>query len=120
MARAARAKKSGAEGITWDLSDLYSSLKDKRIERDIRDIFHKAEAFEKKYRGKINSPKITPKFLFSAVENLEAISEKIGKLLSFAYLVFAGNTGNPENGAFLQMIQEKSTEARKHLMFFDE
>jgi len=119
MAKAARANKSGAEGITWDLSDLYSGLKDKKIERDIKDLFQKSEAFEKKYRGKINSPKITPKFLLSAVKDLEEISEKIGKLLSFAYLVFAGNTGNPKNGAFLQMIQEKSTEARKHLMFFE-
>ena len=119
MAKAAKKEKSGAEGITWDLSDLYSNLKDKKIQRDIKDLFQKSEAFEKKYRGKINSPKLTPKFLLNAVEDLEYISEKIGKLLSFAYLVFAGNTRNPENGAFLQMIQEKSTEARKHLMFFE-
>jgi len=104
MAKAAKKEKSGAEGITWDLSDLYSNLKDKKIQRDIKDLFQKSEAFEKKYRGKINSPKLTPKFLLN---------------LSFAYLVFAGNTRNPENGAFLQMIQEKSTEARKHLMFFE-
>ncbi|MCZ6556111.1 MAG: M3 family oligoendopeptidase [Candidatus Dadabacteria bacterium] len=119
MAKAAKKEKSGAEGITWDLSDLYSNLKDKKIQRDIKDLFQKSEAFEKKYRGKINSPKLTPKFLLNAVEDLEYISEKIAKLLSFAYLVFAGNTRNPENGAFLQMIQEKSTEARKHLMFFE-
>jgi oligoendopeptidase F len=119
MAKAAKTEKSGAEGITWDLSDLYSNLKDKKIQRDIKDLFQKSEAFEKKYRGKINSPKLTPKFLLNAVEDLEYISEKIGKLLSFAYMVFAGNTRNPENGAFLQMIQEKSTEARKHLMFFE-
>ncbi|TDJ01453.1 MAG: M3 family oligoendopeptidase [Candidatus Dadabacteria bacterium] len=119
MAKAAKKEKSGAEGITWDLSDLYSNLKDKKIQRDIKDLFQKSEAFEKKYRGKINSPKLTPKFLLNAVEDLEYISEKIGKLLSFAYMVFAGNTRNPENGAFLQMIQEKSTEARKHLMFFE-
>jgi len=119
MAKAAKTEKSGAEGITWDLSDLYSNLKDKKIQRDIKDLFQKSEAFEKKYRGKINSPKLTPKFLLNAVEDLEYISEKIGKLLSFAYMVFAGNTAYPENGAFLQMIQEKSTEARKHLMFFE-
>ncbi|MFB3147933.1 MAG: M3 family oligoendopeptidase, partial [Thermodesulfobacteriota bacterium] len=119
MAKAAKKEKSGAEGITWDLSDLYSNLKDKKIQRDIKDLFQKSEAFEKKYRGKINSPKLTPKFLLNSIEDLEYISEKIGKLLSFAYLVFAGNTRNPENGAFLQMIQEKSTEARKHLMFFE-
>ncbi len=119
MAKAARAKKSGAEGITWDLSDLYSGLKDKKIQRDINDLFKRSEEFEKKYRGRINSTKLTPKILLNAVEDLEYISERIGKLLSFAYLVFAGDTGNPENGAFLQMIQEKSTEARKHLMFFE-
>lgn len=119
MAKTARAKKSGAEGIRWDLSDLYSDLKDKKIERDLNNLFKRSVAFEKKYRGKINSNKLTPKFLLGAVQELEAISETIGKLLSFAYLVFAGDTGKPENGAFLQMIQEKSTEARKHLMFFE-
>ncbi len=119
MAKTARAKKSGAEGIRWDLSDLYSGLKDKKIQRDINDLFKKSEEFEKKYRGKINSTKLTPRVLQNAVQELEYISEKIGKLLSFAYLVFAEDTGNPENGAFLQMIQEKSTEARKHLMFFE-
>lgn len=119
MARTAAAKKTGAEGIRWDLTDLYSGFKDKKIQRDLNDVFKKSEAFEKKYRGKINSVKLTPKTLANAVQDLEYISEKIGRLLSFAYLVFAGDTGNPENGAFLQMVQEKSTEARKHLMFFE-
>ena len=118
MAKAA-AKKSGAEGIRWDLSDLYSGLNDKKIERDLNDLLKRSQAFEKKYRGKINSAKLTPKTLINAVQDLEYISEKIGKLLSFAYLVFATDTANPENGAFLQRIQEKSTEARKHLMFFE-
>ncbi len=118
MAKAA-AKKSGAEGIRWDLSDLYSGLNDKKIERDLSDLLKRSEAFEKKYRGKINSTKLTAKTLLNSVQDLEYISEKIGKLLSFAYLVFATDTANPENGAFLQRIQEKSTEARKHLMFFE-
>ena len=62
MAKTARAKKSGAEGIRWDLSDLYSDLKDKKIERDLNNLFKRSVAFEKKYRGKINSNKLTPKF----------------------------------------------------------
>ena len=119
MAQAARAKKTGAEGIKWDLSDLYSGLKDKKINRDLSDILKKSQAFEKKYRGKINSTKLTPKSLLNSVKDLEYISDKMGRLLSFAYLVFAADTGNPENGAFLQMVQEKCTQARKHLMFFE-
>lgn len=119
MAKTAAAKKSGAEGIRWDLSDLYSGHDDRKVKRDINDVLKKSQEFESKYRGKINSTKLTPRTLVSAVQDVEYISEKIGRLLSFAYLVFAADTGNPENGAFLQMVQEKSTEARKYLMFFE-
>ena len=119
MASPARTSKSGSEGVKWNLSDLYSGLDDKRIERDTGGLIKRAAAFEKKYRGKINSKTITAPALQKSVAELESISEQIGKLLSFAYLVFAADTARPEHGAFLQKIQEKATEARKHLMFFE-
>ncbi len=119
MADTAEKLKSGSEGIIWDLSDLYRDLEDKRIERDIKGLLKKSESFEKKYRGRINSKSLKPGTLLSAVKELESISEQIGKLLSFAYLVFASDTSKPTHGAFLQKIQEKATEARKHLMFFE-
>jgi oligoendopeptidase F len=119
MAVTAKKLKSGAEGVTWDLSDLYSGLKDKRIERDLKNLIKRSEAFEKKYRGKINTSSVKPGTLLNAVKELESISELVGKLLSFAYLMFAADTSKPEHGAFLQRTQEKATEARKHLMFFE-
>ncbi len=119
MAQTAKNVKSGAEGVTWDLSDLYSGLSDKRIERDLKNLIEKSASFEKTYRGKISSSSVKPGTLYNAVKELESISEQIGKLLSFAYLIFAADTSKPEHGAFLQKIQEKATEARKHLMFFE-
>jgi oligoendopeptidase F len=119
MASPAKTLKSGSEGVAWDLSDLYSGLNDSRIERDTNDLIKKSAAFEKKYRGKINSKTINAPTLLKAVSELESISEQIGKLLSFAYLIFAADTAKPEHGAFLQKIQEKATEARKYLMFFE-
>jgi oligoendopeptidase F len=119
MAEPAKKLKSGSEGVVWDLSDLYSGLDDPRIERDIKDVIKKSAVFEKKYRGRINSKAINAPTLLKAVRELESISERIGKLLSFAYLVFAADTAKPEHGAFLQKIQEKATEARKYLMFFE-
>jgi oligoendopeptidase F len=110
---------TGAEGVTWNLSDLYQSLDDPRIENDIEDSLLRAKSFEEQYRGKINSETITPSFLLEAVKELESISEGSGKLISYAYLVFAADTSNPSHGAFLQSIQEKTTEIRKHLMFFE-
>lgn len=119
MASTAKAHKSGSEGIKWDLSDLYTGLDDSRIERDTKGLIKKSAAYEKKYRGRINSKTITAPTLFKAVSELESISEQIGRLLSFAYLIFAADTAKPEHGAFLQKIQEKATEARKYLMFFE-
>ncbi len=110
---------TGAEGVTWDLSDLYQSLDDPRIESDIKDSFLRAKSFEEKYRGRINSETITPSFLLETVKELESISEGLGKLISYAYLVFAADTSNPRHGAFLQSVQEKTTEIRKNLMFFE-
>jgi oligoendopeptidase F len=110
---------TGAEGVTWNLSDLYESLDDPRIENDIKDALSRAKSFEGRYRGRINSETITAPFLLEAVKELESISEVSGKLISYAYLVFAADTSNPSHGAFLQSVQEKTTEIRKHLMFFE-
>ena len=39
-----------AKGITWDLSDLYASIQDAKIESDLKVAEEKARAFEKKYK----------------------------------------------------------------------
>jgi oligoendopeptidase F len=110
---------SGAEGVTWDLSDLYRRLDDPKIGHDVKEALSRAKSFEEKYRGKVNSDGITASFLLEAVKELESISEQIGKVLSYAHLEFAADTGDPKRGAFLQSVQERSTEVRKHLMFFE-
>ena len=110
---------TGAEGVRWDLSDLYSSIDDPKIKDDLQDALLRAKAFESKYRGKINSTEAKATVVLEAVRELESISEQVGKLISFAQLVFAADTGNPKNGAFLQYIQEQATEIKKHLLFFE-
>lgn len=109
----------GSEGIRWDLSDLYLSLDDPQIKKDIDTALSRAKEFEMEYRGKINSNGISSSMLLGALKELESLSEMIGKLLSYAYLEFAADTSNPKHGAFLKFIQEKSTEIRRHLIFFE-
>lgn len=119
MAKTAKNPRTGAEGVKWNLGDLYEGLNDPKIEKDIRSLTSKALKFEKTYRGKIDSKSLTAKKLLEAVKTLERISEQTGRLLSYAYLVFAADTSKPEHGAFLQKVQEKTTEVRKHLIFFE-
>jgi len=112
-------KKTGAEGVKWNLGDLYKGLNDKKIESDLKRIHLNSKKFDKKYRNKIKSEKLTAPTLLNAIKEIEKISEGLGKILSFAYLLFAGDTNNPKHGAFLQSMQEKTTEIRKQLLFFD-
>ena len=107
-----------AEGVRWNLGDLYKGISDVRVEKDFKKISARADKFEKKYRGKIKSPSLTAGELAEAVGELERLSEGIGKILSFAYLLFAADTRDPKTGAFRSSMQQKATELQKKLIFF--
>ena len=107
-----------AEGVRWDLGDLYKGISDARVEKDFKKISARADKFEKEYRGKIKSPSLTAGKLAEAVGELERLSEGIGKILSFAYLLFAADTRDPKTGAFRSSMQQKVTELQKKLIFF--
>lgn len=107
-----------AEGVRWDLGDLYKGISDPKVEKDFKKISARADEFEKKYRGRIKSPALTAGELAGAAGELERLSEGIGKILSFAYLVFAADTRDPKTGAFRSSMQQKATEIQKKLIFF--
>ena len=108
-----------AQGVKWNLEDLYSGISDERIKRDLRRISARADKIEKKYRGRINSPSLKPEELARAVKELERLSEGIGKILSFSSLLFAADTSDPTTGAFHSEMQQRATEIQKKLVFFD-
>lgn len=107
-----------AEDLKWNLGDLYKGISDPRVEKDFGRISARAEKFEKKYRDRIKSPSLTAGELAGAVKEVERLSEGIGKILSFAYLLFAADTRDPKNGAFRSSMQQKATEIQKKLIFF--
>ena len=41
-----------AEGISWDLSDLYEGISDPRVEKDFERISTRADRFEKSTGGR--------------------------------------------------------------------
>ncbi len=104
---------------TWNLSDLYQSIDDPQIEVDLQSALQRAETFEKQYRGGLIAEEMTAKELLEALRSLESIREKMDRVLSYAYLVFAADTQNPRHGALLQRAQERFSEMQKHLLFFE-
>ena len=98
----------------WDLSDFYSSTKDKKIAADIKKI--ETKEFVKNYSGKI--AKLNASNLYIAIKKYEEISEIIGKISSFAQLLYASDLSNQINVAFNQNTSETLSKFESDLVFF--
>jgi oligoendopeptidase F len=111
---------STADGVTWDLADLYSAADDPRIDSDLASALRRARTFESAYRGKIDVPGGPPAGLLrDALVELEALSEQMDRPLIYAHLLHAAKTDDPRHGALLAHTREQRTAINKHLIFFD-
>lgn len=111
---------STATGVAWDLSDLYRSYDDPQIAADISQIMSDAEAFAITYRNTINVPGgPDAAHLYAALERLEALHDKLGRVLVYAHLLFAADTSKPEYRNLLQQIDQHETAMRNMLLFFE-
>lgn len=116
----ATAPSSTADGVQWNLGDLYQSVDDPQIMEDLSQALKQAEQFESTYRGKINvegGPK--SEFLAEAISELEQLHELTDKPLIYAHLLHSAKTDDPKHGALMSRCQEKHTEVNQHLIFFD-
>jgi oligoendopeptidase F len=100
----------------WDLSDFYSSIKDKKIDQDIEKISSDSAVFIKKYQNKIIT--ISAENLFQAIEFYQEISEQIAAISTYSYLIYASDLSNSKNISFYQNISEKLSELESKLIFF--
>jgi oligoendopeptidase F len=111
---------SSADGVTWNLGDLYERVDDPRITRDLESALQRAQRFESTYRGKIDTPGgPAADFLLASLQELEGLSEQMDKPAIYASLVHAAKTDDPRHGALLTRTREQRTVINKHLIFFD-
>ncbi len=105
----------------WNLSDLYASLDDPKIKRDLEQAEAECLAFEKDYKGKLNDLATGPDAgaaLAAPVRRYEKIEDLLGRLISYAGLVYSGNTTDPVRAKFYGDVQERITSISLHLLFF--
>jgi oligoendopeptidase F len=106
-----------AASIRWDLSDLYTSTDDPNLDKDLKIVEESAAALSSEYRGRIE--KLNGTELSSFLSQYEACLEQIGKISTFAHLSWSTDTGNPQRGALLQKLTERSARLHQILLFFD-
>src|SRR5260370_26908414 len=111
---------SSADGVAWNLGDLYERVDDPRLTRDLESALQRAQRFETAYGGKIDTPGgPAADFLLAALRELESLSEQMDKPAVYAGLVHAAKTDDPRHGALLTRTREQRTVINKHLIFFD-
>ena len=105
----------------WNLTDLYPSIDAPEFKRDLDKAEADCIAFEKAFKGRLDDLAKSAKpglALVEPIRRYEAIEDLLGRLMSFAGLVYAGNTADPGIAKFYGDVQERITAISLHLLFF--
>ncbi len=100
----------------WDLSDLYMAPDSPEIQTDLSQAEEAARAFKGRYLGKLAA--CSGHELATAIAAYEQIEESLGRVMSYAGLLFASDNTNAVYGQFHQTMNERVTEISSHLIFF--
>ena len=100
---------------SWDLTDLYRSIDDEKITKDLEKYQKFCKSFSKKYKGKLSS--LSGAEFAATLREYEKYSDIASHLGSFAYLNMVTQMKNQEAMAFYQNISEKLTDYSKPLIF---
>ena len=105
----------------WDLSDLYAGLDDPAFSTDLTRAEEECRQFSESYAGKIAGLATGPDAsarLAEAVAAYERIEDLLGKLMSYAGLVYSGDTTDETRAKFYGDTRERLTNASGDLLFF--
>ena len=110
-------EKAAAQSLpTWNLDDLYPGRDSRELVSDFERIATEAKKFRQAFEGKVGA--LDGDALAGAIATFEEMEETLGRIASYASLVFAGNMSDPEIAQFHQSAQEKLTDISADLIFF--
>jgi oligoendopeptidase F len=105
----------------WNLADLYASPQSEALKKDLETGERAADAMHEEYAGKLGEILDTGKGgakLAEAVREFEALNDLLGRVVSYASLLYAADTSDPARQKFYGDIQEKITAISSKLLFF--
>ncbi len=105
----------------WNLADLYPGMDSPELKADLARGEAECVAFEQAFKGKLAGMAAgegAGRALAEAVRRFEALDDVLGRIGSYAQLIYAGNTTDPARAKFYGDIQERLTTASLHLLFF--
>jgi len=113
---------SALHQVRWDLAPLLeASGADGDDAAAVAELLDRADTlaarFAERYEGKV--AELDGPGLREAMERLGQISELAGRAASYAQLRFSADTQDPQVGALMQSVRERSTQISTRLIFFE-
>ncbi|MBJ3776828.1 M3 family oligoendopeptidase [Acuticoccus mangrovi] len=105
----------------WDLSDLYAAPDAPELKGDLAALAADAKDFEIAYKGTLATTLAGADGgvrLGEALARYEAIEDRMGKVGSYAGLLYATDTTNPAYAKAYGDLSDKLTSLASHLLFF--
>ena len=104
----------------WNLADLYQGPESPKLKADLENSERAADAMQERYAGKLAALLDGGKgaALAQAVREFEALNDVLGRIVSYASLLYAADTSDPKRQKFFGDIQEKITAISSKLLFF--
>ncbi|RFB78291.1 M3 family oligoendopeptidase [Methylovirgula sp. 4M-Z18] len=105
----------------WDLSGLYPDLDSDEYKADTARALSECRDFAAQYKGKLAEIVAGPDAsaqLAAVIRRYEGLEDLLGRIMSYAGLVYSGDTTDPVRAKFYGDAQEKVTNASTDLLFF--
>lgn len=113
---AAPAQDPEAERVRWDLTELFDSPDDPRIEESLKASLEAARQFEETYRGRVSA--LTPPQFVEMMEAIAGYYRQTALTGIYGSLLHSLNSNDPAAGRLLARLHEAGAEQGRHLVFF--
>ena len=92
----------------WDLTEIYTDIKDPKIKTDLKKIRDSSDKFVKKWKGRIKD--LNPSDFLSCIETYQKICESLHKIGTHSSLIFATNMEDAEISRYNSSVSDEFTE----------
>jgi len=103
--------------ISWDLTRIYTSPSDPKIDEDMKKLLDTAKEMKSKYKGKINVPNFTNQNLLALLKEIEELNANVDEIELFTMNTFNANMTIQENQNLKNKFDAFRTSISKTLAF---
>ena len=99
----------------WNLDDLFVGQESPELTASLEEASVKAKGLSDRYNGRIHE--LDGNELAKLIQQFERLQDTLGRIISYAQLLYAADMGNPSVSQFFQTMQERCTDISTNVLF---